>query len=173
MTQDFFCVHSFKILIVRAVTIRDMKPKIATLRSTILCRGVMIRENRDTPVTTFPIMWRLPAKSWASCTQIFPSGHRVRAPCPNKRHKDCVCHRNNEDTDPHTYWRLASARLINKGKRLFLPECTSSSNRPVSEDEEEDDVFSPGGPYVVVAPANGWCFYICIFRHESRWGRSP
>ncbi len=40
----------------------------------------------------------------SQCTQISPQGHRVRAPCPNKRRKDCVCHRvsNNEDADPHT-----------------------------------------------------------------------
>ncbi len=33
-----------------------------------------------------------------------PQGHRVRAPCPNKRRNSRVCHRvsNNEDTDPHT-----------------------------------------------------------------------
>ncbi len=29
----------------------------------------------------------------SQCTQISPQGHRVRAPCPNKRRKDCVCHR--------------------------------------------------------------------------------
>ncbi len=28
-----------------------------------------------------------------SATQIYPQGHRVRALCPNKRCKDCVCHR--------------------------------------------------------------------------------
>ncbi len=35
------------------------------------------------------------AFTWKSsqCTQISPQGHRVRAPCPNKRRKDCVCHR--------------------------------------------------------------------------------
>ncbi len=40
----------------------------------------------------------------SQCTQISPQGHRVRTPCPNKRRKDCVCHRvsNNEDADPHT-----------------------------------------------------------------------
>ncbi len=39
-----------------------------------------------------------------STRRFFPQGHRVRALCPNKRRKDCVCHRvsNNEDTDPHT-----------------------------------------------------------------------
>ncbi len=39
-----------------------------------------------------------------SARRFSPQGHRVRAPCPNKRRKDCVCHRvsNNEDTEPHT-----------------------------------------------------------------------
>ncbi len=39
-----------------------------------------------------------------SARRFSPQGHRVRAPCPNKRRKDCVCHRvsNNEDADPHT-----------------------------------------------------------------------
>ncbi len=39
-----------------------------------------------------------------SACRFSPQGHCVRAPCPNKRRKDCVCHRvsNNEDTDPHT-----------------------------------------------------------------------
>ncbi len=39
-----------------------------------------------------------------SARRFSPQGHRVHAPCPNKRRKDCVCHRvsNIEDTDPHT-----------------------------------------------------------------------
>ncbi len=36
------------------------------------------------------------------CTQISPQGHRVRAPCPNKRRKDCVCHRGGSRFYPHT-----------------------------------------------------------------------
>ncbi len=42
----------------------------------------------------------------SQCTQISPQGHRVRAPCPNKRSKDCVCHwvSNNEDADPCSPW---------------------------------------------------------------------
>ncbi len=28
-----------------------------------------------------------------SAHRFSPQGHRVRAPCPNKRRKDCVCHR--------------------------------------------------------------------------------
>ncbi len=50
-------------------------------------------------------------ESWASSQRAAhnarkppPQGHRVRAPCPNKRRNSRVCHRvsNNEDTDPHT-----------------------------------------------------------------------
>ncbi len=39
-----------------------------------------------------------------SASRFSPQGHRVRAPCPNKRRKDCVCHRvsNNEGTGLHT-----------------------------------------------------------------------
>ncbi len=51
----------------------------------------------------------------SQCTQISPQGHRVRAPCPNKRRKDCVCHRvsNNEDAgSTHNLKRLASARHL-------------------------------------------------------------
>ncbi len=38
----------------------------------------------------------------SQCTQISPQGHRVRAPCPNKRHKYCVCHRGGSRFYPHT-----------------------------------------------------------------------
>ncbi len=38
----------------------------------------------------------------SQCTQISPQGHRVRAPCPNKRRKDCVCHRGGSRFYPHT-----------------------------------------------------------------------
>ncbi len=65
----------------------------------------------------------------------------MRAPCPNKRRKDCVI-ANNEDTDPHTISNalLVLAMII---KENCIPtRMHVSSNRPVSEDEEEDDVFS-------------------------------
>ncbi len=38
----------------------------------------------------------------SQCTQISPQGHHVRAPCPNKRRKDCVCHRGGSRFYPHT-----------------------------------------------------------------------
>ncbi len=38
----------------------------------------------------------------SQCTQISPQGHRVRAPCPNKRRKDCVCHCGGSRFYPHT-----------------------------------------------------------------------
>ncbi len=42
-------------------------------------------------------------KNTQSAQRLPPRGHRVRAPCPNKRCKDRVCHQvsNNKDTDPH------------------------------------------------------------------------
>ncbi len=49
----------------------------------------------------------------SQCTQISPQGHHVRAPCPNKRCKDCVCHRGGSRFYPHTILkRLASARHL-------------------------------------------------------------
>ncbi len=77
-----------------------------------------------------------------SARRFSPQGHRVRAPCPNKRRKDCVCHRvsNNEDADPHT---ILNALLV---LAMIEKNCTltrmHASNKTVSEDEEEDDVFS-------------------------------
>ncbi len=75
----------------------------------------------------------------AHSARIFsPQGHRVRAPCPNKRRKDCVCHRvsNNEDADPHTILkRLASAR--HDREKLY-----SYQNARFKQNEKEDDVFS-------------------------------
>ncbi len=55
-----------------------------------------------------------------SARRFSPQGHRVRAPCPNKRRKDCVCHRvsNNEDTDPHTILN-ASLVLAMLEKKLY------------------------------------------------------
>ncbi len=38
----------------------------------------------------------------SQCTQISAQGHRVRAPCPNKRRKDCVCHCGGSRFYPHT-----------------------------------------------------------------------
>ncbi len=48
--------------------------------------------------------WSFSIEKAHSARRFSPQGHRVRAPCPNKRRKDCVCHRvsNNEHTDPHT-----------------------------------------------------------------------
>ncbi len=41
-----------------------------------------------------------------SARRFSPQGHRVRAPCPNKRRKDCVC----RWVSIHNLKRLASAR---------------------------------------------------------------
>ncbi len=59
-----------------------------------------------------------------------------------KARKDCVCHRvsNNEDADPHS---ILNALLV---LAMIEKNCTltrmHASNKTVSEDEEEDDVFS-------------------------------
>ncbi len=50
----------------------------------------------------------------SQCMQISLQGHCVRAPCPNKRRKDCVCHRlsNNEDTDPVCFIRQPTSGVF-------------------------------------------------------------
>ncbi len=134
----------------------------------------MIRENRDTPRDY------LSNQSWASCTQIFPLKDIACVLLAQTKDAKIVCViGNNEDTDPHTSWRLASARHDIK-ETVFLPECTFLQTDQ-SVKTKKRMMYSPGGPYIMVAPivkswlspANGWCFYICIFRHESRWRRSP
>ncbi len=84
----------------------------------------------------------------SQCTQISPQVHRVRAPCPNKTRKDCVCHRvsNNEDADPHTILNALSARH-DREKTVLLPECTLQTKQSVKR-----MMYSPGGPYIVVTP---------------------
>ncbi len=80
-----------------------------------------------------------------------PQGHRVRAPCPNKRRKDCVCHRvsNNEDASTHNLKRLASARH-DREKTVLLPECMLQTKQSVKTKKRV--MYSPGGPYIVVTP---------------------
>ncbi len=91
-----------------------------------------------------------------SARRFSPQGHCVRAPCPNKRRKDCVCHRvsNNEDADPHT---ILNALLV---LAMIEKNCTltrmHASNKPVSEDEEEDDVFSRRSLYYVAPVVTSW-----------------
>ncbi len=67
----------------------------------------------------------------------------MHAPCPNKRRKDCVCHRvsNNEDTDPHTILNALLSARHDREKTVLLQECTLQT-KTVSEDEEENDVSS-------------------------------
>ncbi len=88
--------------------------EIATLRSTILCRGV-IRENRDTPRDYLSNHVMPACKSWASCTQIFPSRTSRACSLPKqKTQRLCV---SSQITRIHTLLeRLASARHDNKGK---------------------------------------------------------
>ncbi len=70
-----------------------------------------------------------------SARRFSPQGDRVRAPCPNKRHKDCVCHResNNEDTDPHT---ILNALLV---LAMIERKLYSYQN---ARFKQNDDVFS-------------------------------
>ncbi len=75
--------------------------------------------------------------------QILPSRTSRACSLPKqKTQRLCVCHRvsNNEDTDPHT---ISNALLV---LAMIERNCTltrmHASNKTVSEDEEEDDVFS-------------------------------
>ncbi len=80
-----------------------------------------------------------------SARRFSPQGHRVRAPCPNKRRKDCVCHRGST----HNLKRLASARH-DREKTVLLPECTLQTKQSVKTKKRM--MYSPGGPYIMVAP---------------------
>ncbi len=98
-------------------------------------------------------------------TQIAPSKDIVCVLLAQTKDATIVCVigcSNNEERIPHTSWTLLlSARHDNKGKLYSYQN--ARFNRPVSEDEEQDDVYPP----------TGGVFYICIFGHESCWRRSP
>ncbi len=88
-----------------------------------------------------------------SARRLSPRGHRVLAPCPNKRRKDCVCHRvsNNEDTDPHT---ILNALLV---LAMIERKLYSYQNARFKQNSQwRRSVF----------------IYVC-FKHGSRWRRSP
>ncbi len=99
----------------------------------------------------------------------------MRAPCPNKRRKDCVCHRmsNNEDTDPHT---ILNALLVLAMIEKKLYSYQNARFKQNSEDEEENDVFSRRPLYCGRAgsdvigcrrPTSGVFIYV-YFKHGSR-----
>ncbi len=87
-----------------------------------------------------------------SAHRFSPQGHCVRAPCPNKRQKDCVCHRvsNNEDADPHTILNALLVLAMIESKTVLLPECTLPTKQSVKTKKRM--MYSPGGPYIVVTP---------------------
>ncbi len=74
----------------------------------------------------------------------------MRAPCPNKRRKDCVCHRvsNNEDADPHTILNallvlaMIERKLYSYQNASAFTRMQELQTKTVSEDEEENDVSS-------------------------------
>ncbi len=89
----------------------------------------------------------------SQCTQISPQGHRVCAPCPNKRCKNCVCVIGCQITRTriHTLLKcLASAHHDNTRKTVFLPECTIQTDQSVKTKKRV--ICPPGVPYIVVAP---------------------
>ncbi len=86
------------------------------------------------------------------CTQISPQGH-PRAPCPNKRRKDCVCVIGCQITRTriHTLLKcLASARHDSREKTVLLPECTLQTNQSVKTKKRM--MCPPGVPYIAVTP---------------------
>ncbi len=87
-----------------------------------------------------------------SARRFSPQGHRVRALCPNKKRKDCVCHRvsNNEDTDPHTILNAMLVLAMIEKKTVLLPECTLQTKQSVKTKKRM--MYSPGVPYIAVAP---------------------
>ncbi len=87
-----------------------------------------------------------------SARRFSPQGHRVRAPCPNKRRKDCVCDRvsNNEDADPHTILNALLVLAMIEKKTVLLPECMLQTKLLVKTKKRM--MYSPGGPNIMVAP---------------------
>ncbi len=95
----------------------------------------------------------------SQCTQISPQGHHVRAPCPNKRRKDCVCHRGGSRFYPHTIlnalrvqfslYQMASTSSspFDREKTVLLPDCTLQTNQSVKT--KKLMMYSPGGTYIV------------------------
>ncbi len=92
-------------------------------------------------------------KKTHSARRLFPQGHRVRAPCPNKRCKDCVCVIGCQITRTRIHTLLkcfASARHDNREKTVLLPECTLQTNQSVKTKKRM--MYSPSVPYIAVAP---------------------
>ncbi len=75
----------------------------------------------------------------------------VRATCPNKKRKDCVCHRvsNNEDADPHT---ILNALLVLAMIEEKLYSYQNARFKQKSVKTKKRMMYSPGGPYIMVAP---------------------
>ncbi len=75
-----------------------------------------------------------------------PREYRVCAPSPNKRRKDHVCHQvsNNKGHGcTHLLNALLVLAIVTVKNRFYLFHSRfDASNKPVIEDEEEDDVFS-------------------------------
>ncbi len=105
-----------------------------------------------------------------------PQGHRVRAPCPNKRRKDCVCHwvSNNEDANPHTI--LNALLVLAMIERKLYSYQNARFKQKQSVKTKKRMMCPPGVPYIAVEPVvtswavagNKWCFYVVCFRHGSR-----
>ncbi len=76
----------------------------------------------------------------------------MRAPCQNKRHKDCVCHRvsNNEDADPHTI--LNALLVLGVIKRKLYSYQNARFKQKQSVKMKKRMMCPLGIPYIAVAP---------------------
>ncbi len=87
-----------------------------------------------------------------SARRFSPQGHRVRAPCPNKRRKVCVCHRvsNNVDADPHTILNALLVLAMIKIKLYSYQNAHFKQKQSVKTKKRM--MCPPGIPYIAVAP---------------------
>ncbi len=81
----------------------------------------------------------------------------MRAPCPNKRRKDCVCHRvsNNEDTDPHTI--LNALLVLAMIERKLYSYQNARFKQKQSVKTKKRMMCPPGVPYIAVEPVVTGC----------------
>ncbi len=80
-----------------------------------------------------------------------PQELSVRAPCPNKRRKDCVCHRvsNNKDADPHTI--LNALLVLAMIERKLYSYQNARFKQKQSVKTKKRMMCPPGVPCIAVA----------------------
>ncbi len=112
-TYTHIYIYTHTHIYIRAVTIRDMKPKSRHSDP----RSCVIRENRDTPRDYLSNHVTPACKSWASCTQISPSRTSRACSLPKQKTQRLCVSSQITRTRIHTLIeRISSARHDNKGK---------------------------------------------------------